>query len=133
MSRRCYNCNQKLDESTFVCPNCGKNVYDKEGKLNKSKIVYKTDNKEKVIDDNNCVQTNKFALIGFVLSLISTFIYGGFLWLGIIFSIIGLIDCKRKNQKGKAFANAGIVISVIYIVMGIIFACLMSYFVFNNR
>lgn len=132
MPKRCYNCNQKIEDSTLVCPNCGKNVYDENGNLNRPKVLYELGDKQSTFTsgDSN-LQTNKFALAGFILSIISVFTNGLFLWLGLIFSIIGLIDCKQRNQKGKTYAIIGIVISAIYIILGIIFAALL-YFAFSK-
>lgn len=121
MPKRCYNCNQKIEDSTLVCPNCGKNVYDENGNLNRPKVFDVNKENKNTYVNNDDTQTNKFALAGLILSIISIFTNGLFLWLGLIFSIVGLIDCKRKNQKGKAYAIVGIVISVIYIILGIVF------------
>lgn len=72
--------------------------------------------------------TNKFALWGFILSLIGIAGWaipylGGLIWTaGLVLSIIGLVQINRaaKNdeyQKGKGFAIAGIVISALQIVL----------------
>ena len=56
--------------------------------------------------------TNGMASAGFVLSFFCSI-------LGLIFSIIGLNQAKRRYQGGQGLAIAGIVISVISIIGGI--------------
>lgn len=41
-------------------------------------------------------------------------------WLGLIFSIIGLVQSKNRNGAGKGMAIAGIVISLIWLMLGVI-------------
>ena len=58
---------------------------------------------------DNKKQTNILAILGLVFSLVY------FAIVGLIFSIIGLIDSKRTNS-GKGIAIAGIIISSIRIL-----------------
>ncbi len=73
---------------------------------------------------NNSVQvvktTNGFAVAGFVISLVSLLCCGGFSWLGLIFSIVGLVNSKNMNNEGKGLAIAGIVISSIFLILAIV-------------
>lgn len=69
--------------------------------------------------DNNA--KNKFAIVGFILSLIPP-IFGFTSMIGLIFSIIGLI--KRKEFKsGNGFAIAGIVMTLVYFIA----ICILTY------
>lgn len=68
-------------------------------------------------EDNN-VSLNAFALVGFVLGLLSIGLYwvlGIIPVLAIIFSIIGLIGAKKMGQKGKGLAITGLILGIIYI------------------
>lgn len=56
--------------------------------------------------------TNGMAIAGFVLAFFCSI-------LGLIFSIIGLNQAKARNQGGQGLAIAGVIISVISIVVGI--------------
>lgn len=57
--------------------------------------------------------TNGMAIAGFVLAFFCSL-------LGLIFSIIGLNQTKARNQSGRGLAIAGIVISILGILGGII-------------
>ena len=54
------------------------------------------------------------AIAGFVLAFLCSI-------LGLVFSIIGLNQCNQRNQSGKGLAIAGIVISILSIVGGIVY------------
>ena len=55
---------------------------------------------------------NIFAIIGFVMSFL-----GWFSILGIAFSIVGIIEAKRKNQRGRGLAIAGLIIGIIVLYL----------------
>lgn len=63
------------------------------------------------------VKTNGFCKAGFVLSLIGLFVFGITSLFGLIFSIVGLITVGKKKQDGKGKAIAGIVMSVIMLIV----------------
>lgn len=62
-------------------------------------------------------KTNGFAITGFILSFLLPL-------LGIIFSIIGLTQAKKRRQKGEGLAIAGIVISCVWGILSVIFVAL---------
>lgn len=67
--------------------------------------------------EDNKVSLNAFALVGFVLGLLSIGLYwvlGIIPVLAIIFSIIGLIGAKKMGQKGKGLAIAGLILGILY-------------------
>lgn len=118
MKKHCLNCNQKPYENTH--------------NLNESEVLKNKEEQPSAYDNFNKNKINKFALIGFILSLIEpVFIifailpfdffykYTEIIWgyspviLGasLIFSVIGLILCIIKKQRGKGLAIAGIVFS----------------------
>jgi len=80
-------------------------------------------------NDNNVL--NAFALVGFVLGLLSILLYWALAIvpiLAIIFSIIGIVRTKKTKQKGKSIAITGL-------VLGIVFTCLFGgkiFLAYNN-
>ena len=67
--------------------------------------------------EENKKTLNAFALVGFILGLLSTLLY----WvlaitpiLAIIFSIIGLIGTDKAKQIGKGLAIAGLILGIAY-------------------
>lgn len=72
--------------------------------------------------------SNGMATAGFVLALITVFFgwipfIGWVIWaLGLIFSSIGLANAKKVEGKGKGLAIAGLVISLIGVIVIILLA-----------
>ena len=69
------------------------------------------------------MEKNKFAFIGFIVSLISLFLtLGGILPIaGIILSCLGRLEIVEKGGEGKGLATAGIImgiISLLFVVFG---------------
>lgn len=56
--------------------------------------------------------TNGMSIAGFVLAFLFT-------PLGLILSIVGLVQARKRNQKGRGLAIAGIVISTVSILVGV--------------
>ncbi len=90
----CKNCGKELDDRAVICPYCGVPTGVSE------------DNK---IYDYQATRTNGYAIAGFVLSFFIAL-------LGLIFSIIGLRKVDEYNS-GKGFSIAGIVISIVSMVL----------------
>jgi len=67
-------------------------------------------------------RTSGMAIAGFVLALLSCSI------LGLIFSIIGYNECKRSNGQveGQGLALAGIIISICWLAIGIIWVIIVA-------
>ncbi len=106
MVKFCSECGKELKENSYVCENCGKKVEEKSNSnVSSNNIVYVQK------------KTNGFAIAGFVISLVSIFCCGGTSWLGLIFSIIGLINAKKSEGEGKGLAIAGIVVSAILLLL----------------
>jgi len=64
--------------------------------------------------NNQNKKTNTFCLLGFIFSLtISS-------TLGLVFSILGLNEIKKNNEDGRGLAIAGIIISIVRVVLFII-------------
>jgi hypothetical protein len=74
-------------------------------------------------------RTSGMAIAGFVLALVSCSI------LGLIFSIIGYNECKRSNGEveGQGLALAGIIISIVWLALGIIYVIIVAAMVSGAR
>ena len=92
MARFCSNCGSEVGLDDNVCGNCG-NVIN-----NNASIPV---NNSQPIQNN---QTDGFAVTGFILSLVSILCCGGTSFLGLIFSIIGLVNCNKTGKGGKELA-----------------------------
>ena len=98
----CYKCGQQISDNTAVCPYCG--------------AVQMTHSAEA----QSSSQYNLMCIIGFALSCISLLIdpYGIFAISGIILSVIGLVNARKRNENGRVFGILGTVIgaaSLIYV------------------
>ena len=94
----CKNCGKELADSAFMCPNCG----------TPTQVTSKENSNAKSVD------MNTFAIVGFIISFLSSSI-------GLVLSIFGLLHAKKYfGGKGKGFAIAGIVISCVLIGLSLI-------------
>lgn len=109
MSKFCPNCGKELESGAKFCVSCGTTV---NGDSQSTQISNN--------NTNNQNNTNGMAIAGFVISLVSLLCCGFLNWLGLIFSIIGLVQSKSKNGNGKGLAIAGIVISCIVLILFVI-------------
>ncbi len=103
----CEKCGNELFDEAVICPKCGCAVRNE--KLQKAGEL--------------SGRISVCALVGFILSLasiISIFNILGLLAIaGFVNSVIGLVNCTKKNQRGKGFAIAGIVVGAIFGVIGL--------------
>lgn len=106
MAKFCGKCGNQLEDNANVCDQCGANV-------NSEATSTIQVNQTVVTSKNN----NGFAVAGFVISLVSILCCGGTSFLGLIFSIIGLVNANKNNGNGKGLAIAGIVINVIMLIV----------------
>ncbi len=88
----CKNCGKEIDDRAVVCPNCGVQVG----------TVAPAEKK-----------TNVLAIVGFIFAFIMPIV-------GLICSIIGRNKAPECGGNGKGLATAGIVISVVWMVLVII-------------
>ena len=89
----CKNCGKEIDDRAVVCPYCGVQV----GGL-----------------DTVQEKTNTLAIVGFILSFFIAIA-------GLICSIIALKRAPSFGGNGKGLATAGIVISIVAIVIAVIY------------
>ncbi len=104
MANFCEKCGYPVKHNESFCANCGAALPN---------INY----------NYNCnadTNYNTMAIAGFILSICSFFgVYLGIICaiLGIIFSAIAKKQIRVRNEKGNSFATAGLVISIIMIVV----------------
>ena len=98
----CKKCGAQIDDDAYVCIHCG--------------TLVKEMPQETAFAQNGAVQTGKktngMAIAGFVCSFL-------FALLGLIFSIIGMKQCKERGDNGYGLAKAGMIISIVW--MAIVF------------
>lgn len=96
----CINCGKEITDNSVFCPECG--VAQK--KINIKRVPY-----------------NTMCILGIVVSCISLLLnpYGLVGIAGTVLSVLGLIECKKKNENGKALAICGILLgisSILYVL-----------------
>ena len=69
------------------------------------------DNKK--VSDTKEAKTNGLAIAGFVCSFVAQIV-------GLVLSIIGLVQIKKSGEKGRGLAIAGIIISAVGIFLTIL-------------
>ncbi len=143
----CQNCGNKLDDDSKFCAKCGAKVdttetaqspttsqqVEKDEFFNDvpapapvqqipvqpqppvQQVPVQPVNQQPVYQQPQTAKTNTFAIIGFVLSF---FYYVSIA--GLVFSIIGLKQCNKTQEKGKGLAIAGIVISSVLLCINFI-------------
>lgn len=108
MAKYCVNCGTKIEDEDRACFNCGTMVEGMEKKIVKEK------NKD----------TNYFAISGFILSIVSTVLCCSmFNIVSLGLSIAGVVNSKIYKQ-GKGMAIAGIIISIIPLLLAIVLTIL---------
>ena len=104
----CTHCGAETNEEAVICTRCGCLL----GAPTASDVQQK-------------VKMNVCALVGFILSMVSVvlliFDFMGFLALaGMIVSIVGLTQIvSKKEQRGKGFAIAGVVVGACFYLFGL--------------
>ena len=101
----CPNCGSQIDEGAQYCNICGTKLAAQTPvqNANPNNYGYNPNYQSNVVTPQKGVNVN--AIIGFVTSL-------SFYPVGLVFSILGLIDAKKTNH-GKGLAIAGIIIASI--------------------
>ena len=98
----CENCGKEQKQKANYCSDCGKSL---------------TDTKE----TQSTNRTNGLAIAGFIVSFFAGVV-------GLILSIVGLVQIRKTNEGGKGLAIAGITISAVKILFSII-ACFFFFLV----
>lgn len=112
----CSKCGCEVKEGAAFCTNCGAPQRNAAGN---------NSNYDKGANSQHArkAQYNVLSIVGMALSCIALIIFNcyGLVGLaGLIVSIIGLKNCKKNDEDGRAFAIIGIVVGGIAILAGII-------------
>lgn len=98
----CPSCKKNNDDTSVYCLYCGKELKEP----------------EKVIIENvNQTRVNPFALSGFIVSIVSSFLSTMFLagitgTVSIVLSAIGISQTNKGKGKGKPFAMVGLFLGI---------------------
>ena len=97
----CKECGKEINDKAFVCPFCG-------CRIEKREEFVASEPKEKKGISILC-------LVGFILSLVSLFIalYGTVAIVGLVLSIVGIVQCSKNNLRLKGLGISGIVVSAV--------------------
>ena len=120
----CRNCGKEITDGTAFCPECGaaqngttQNASQEPPTI--SNAAYSNPTNQSEVKK---VPYNTMCIVGLVVSGISLLLnFFGIVGIaGTILSVLGLMDCKKKNENGKALAIIGIVIGVFSIIYGLV-------------
>ncbi len=141
----CQNCGAKIDDEACVCVHCGAHVRKfpdekqsipqtqpkKPQSVEESLEELRYRRQQQHIENTKREEygegrgyypdygyyrkTNGMAIAGFVCSFF-------FALLGLIFSIIGMQQCKERGDNGYGLAKAGMIISIVWIAIVFIVA-----------
>ena len=109
---KCPNCGKEISGKPCYCPECGTYL----GGNAQNYKTYTAPNPTYTPSQRTYEEEQKYsgmAIAGFILSFFVPI-------LGVIFSIIGLNQCKNEGRKGHGLAVAGIVISIVFFVINLV-------------
>lgn len=121
----CRNCGSQIDDRAVVCPHCGTQVstsntvpppqYGAQQQQQQQPYAQQQQPyaQQQPYNPPKTDKSNPIAVVGFVLSFFVTIA-------GLICSIIGYNKAKNEGLDHKGLALAGIIISVIGMVFGVI-------------
>lgn len=128
----CKNCGKQLSDDAKFCHSCGSSV---ETPVTEQVAPTPTETAQPVCTCQ-CSQTpvqeikkknNVCCLVGFILSFVSyLFLFNElclFSLAGLIVSIIGLVQAKKRNENWRGFGLAGIIIGGVAVLIGFVFFC----------
>ena len=103
----CSKCGKEIADNSTFCPECGAPQNSVGGTQ---------------VNSNPKGGYNSMCILGLVISGISLLLnFFGIVGIaGTIVSVIGMMNCKKSNEKGKGLAIAGIIIGVFSIFYGVI-------------
>jgi len=105
----CKHCGEKIDNDSRFCKFCSTEIIKEQPEEKK-----KEEQKE-----SSQVKKNKFAVIGFVLGIISIFFssIGVIPILASILSAIGFYEIDKGKGEGKTMAAIGLILGIIYTIV----------------
>ncbi len=114
---KCDKCGSEVDSNAKFCPNCGAKIEptEKAERVEVVEATVKGDSGNKV--NNTEIGYNVMSIVGFVLSFIPI---PKFRLVALVISIIALVQISKTKEKGKGLAIAGIAISSLIVIYGLI-------------
>ena len=104
--KHCKKCGAQLADDDTYCYFCGANL--EEENTNEEKPVFTNHYEDNYIPRNT--ESNNLALAGFIVAFFSPIV-------GLVLSIIGLRKARELNGLGRGHAIAGIVVSILNVVL----------------
>lgn len=124
--RYCQNCGAQYDARSAYCPKCGtaSNQSSNNGHVVGNGQVYAGDmyNQSNMMGNNQ--KYNVLAIVGLIFSFFVAPV-------GLILSIIALVQIKKTKEKGKGLAIAGLIISILQLLI-IILVFVFVFVIFAN-
>ncbi len=116
----CNKCGKEIPEGQTVCPHCGASQTVQQ--------PYYSQPQQQIVVTSPVTESNGSATAGFVLSIIGLFFSIAFILqlLGFILSIVGIIKAGSVHGKGRGMAIAGLVLSLLGFVPGILLISMMA-------
>lgn len=118
----CKKCKAQIAEGAKFCPACGAPV--EEVAAAPAQPAATEAASAPATAPVTAEKNNICALIGFILSIVSVCCCGTSSLVALILSIVGLNQIKSGNGKGKGLATAGIILSVIGLLLAIVLGIL---------
>lgn len=141
----CKHCGAQIEDTTAFCPNCGTNVSDDAVSGITPEPQYSEYQPEQPAQPAQYqpyqeyqnpgvypeAKLNGLAIAGFIVSIASFFICGISSIVGLILSIVGMVQIKNSikagvPQRGNGFAIAGLVCGIIGVVFIIIYLIMVA-------
>lgn len=116
----CKNCGKEITGNESFCPHCGAAINAAPIRPMPRPVVQPK-------------RTNEMCIVGLSFAALS-FLFNGYGVIsiaGLILSIFGLKDCKKKNEDGRTIAIIGICLSIATLILAIVHIVL-SVFVFRQ-
>jgi len=118
MAKFCSNCGAEIQDGFAFCEKCG-NPVDGSVKAPAQQPAQQAQYNPQYAQAP--AKRNGMALAGFILSLVNVFCcLGGLNLFALIFSIIGLVKAKDYNGDRKGLALAGLIITIVAMVISVI-------------
>ena len=114
----CVNCGKEIQDGVAFCPECGTTQQGATPSVSDSGC-YSNPTSQPIVQK---APYNIICIIGLVISGISLLLnFWGLVGIaGTIVSVIGLLQCKQKNENGKILAIIGVCIGAYSIIYGVV-------------
>ena len=114
----CTNCGKEIPDDSAFCPECGSAQPGTTPPPVSNANGYVKPAGQPVVQK---APYNTICIVGLVLSCISLVLnFWGIVGIAAtVVSVIGLINCKQKNENGKGLAVIGIIIGSLSIIYGV--------------